>query len=87
MEMVAGQHFTGMPGLLMNSGTYWSFLPPLGAGLGWAGQKETGPEPGSSLSWSRDMAEAVGRCLRVLASAAGPHEALPGPRWQGVPAG
>lgn len=41
MEMVAGQHFTGMPGLLMNSGTYWSFLPPLGAGLGRAKRDRT----------------------------------------------
>lgn len=34
MEMATGQHFTGVPGLIFNSGTYCSFLPSLGAGLG-----------------------------------------------------
>lgn len=34
MEMAAGHHFTGVPGLIINSGTYCSFLPPLGAELG-----------------------------------------------------
>lgn len=75
--MAAGQHFTGVLGLIINSGTYSNFLPPLGAGLGWA---ETGPETGSSLSWSRDMAEAAGRCFQGLASPAWPHRAAPGPR-------
>lgn len=38
--MAAGQHFTGVLGLIINSGTYSNFLPPLGAGLGWAGQRQ-----------------------------------------------
>lgn len=36
-----------------------------------------GPKTGSSLSWSRNMAEAVWNCLQDLASAAGPHKAEP----------